>query len=184
MKRAPAILFLSLLAIPAAGHAQASPVPAGYYAAAAEARVGPSLFYAIALTESGQSTMTAEYRPWPWSLSIDHKPHFFPTREAAFSSFIREVEHMADSGIRKQLGVGLFQIEYRYHSHRFESPGQMLDPYANARVAAEIFSEGLTAAGGDVWEAVGLFHSNTPQLAQAYQQRVAKRLVGLAGRAE
>lgn len=184
MKSVPAILFLSLLALPAAGHAQASPVPAGYHAAAAEARVGPSLFYAIALTESGQSTMTAEYRPWPWTLSIDHKPHFFPTREAAFSRFIREVELMADSGIRKQLGVGLFQIEYRFHSHRFASPDRMLDPYANARVAAEIFSEGLAAAGGDVWEAVGLFHSNTPDLARAYRQRVAKRLVGLAGRAE
>ncbi len=184
MKRAPAILFLSLLAIPAAGHAQASPVPAGYYAAAAEARVGPSLFYAIALTESGQSTMTAEYRPWPWTLSIDHKPHFFPTRKAALSALTTEINRRKSDAGKKQLGVGLFQIEWRFHAHRFESPGQMLDPYANARVAAEIFLEGLAAAGGDVWEAVGLFHSNTPDLAQSYRQRVAKRLVGLAGRAE
>ena len=172
-------LLLSLL--PVIGHAQLEPVPAGYRAAAAQARVGPALFYAIALTESGQSTMTADYRPWPWTLSIDDEAHYYPTRAEAFSSLTAEVERADDAG--KQLGVGLFQIEYRFHAHRFESVESMLDPYTNSRVAADILSEGLSASGGDVWEAVGRFHSSTPELADAYRRRVAKRLVELVGRA-
>lgn len=183
MRNLSPILAFLLTALPVAGHVQADPVPAGYRTAAAEARVGPALFYAIALTESGQSTMTAGYRPWPWTLSIDGEAHYYPTREEALSSLASEVERRTDGAENRQLGVGLFQIEYRFHAHRFESVEAMIDPYANSRVAAEILSEGLSASEGDVWEAVGRFHSSTPEFAEAYRQRVAKRLVELVGRA-
>ena len=170
------LLALLLLAAPAAGLAQGPSVPAAYRDAAAGARVGAAVFYAMALTESGQGGMTAEYRPWPWTLSVDGEPRYFPTRAGALDALTAAIRRRPG-----QLGVGLFQIEHRFHAHRFESPGQMLDPYANARVAAEILAEGLAAAGGDVWEAVGRFHSNTPALADAYRVRVAERLVGLVG---
>ena len=173
MNRLLAFLFLLL---PVVGHAQVEPVPAGYRQAAGIANVGPALFYAIALTESGQSTMTADYRPWPWTLSIDGEPHFFSTRQEARSALLDAVSRSP-----AQLGVGLFQIEFRFHSRRFESVDAMLDPYANARVAAEIFSEGLSTSGGNVWEAVGLFHSASPELANAYRNRVARKLVNLLG---
>ncbi|MXY64066.1 MAG: lytic transglycosylase domain-containing protein [Gammaproteobacteria bacterium] len=169
------LVFLSLLC-PAAGLAQVPDVPAGYHAAASNHRLSPAIFYAIALTESGQSRMTAEFRPWPWTLSIDGEPYFFPTREETRTALLEAIQHGPG-----QLGVGLFQVEYRFHSNRFDSPGAMLDPYENSRVAAEIFSEGLVAAGGNVWRAIGLFHSTTPDLAEAYRKRVARRLVGLVG---
>ena len=171
-------IFLAVLfVLPPMCLAQTAPVPAGYQTAADEARVGSRLFYAIALTESGQSMMTADYRPWPWTLSIDKKPHYFATRQEARTALLDAVRREAS-----QLGVGLFQIEYRFHAHRFESIEAMLDPYANSRVAAEIFSEGLSSSGGDVWQAIGLFHSATPELADAYRRRVSKQLVNLAGR--
>ena len=156
-----------------------SQIPAGYQAAAGAANIGPALFYAIALTESGQSAMTADYRPWPWTLTIDSEPHFFPSREEAEAKLLEAIQRQPG-----QLGVGLFQVEHRFHADRFDSPAAMLDPYENSRVAAEIFSEGLSAAGGDIWQAVGMFHSGTPSLAEAYRQRVAQRLVDLVGRAE
>lgn len=168
--------FLSL-AMPCMAVAETAAVPAGYRAAAAEVRMGSVLFYAMALVESGQSQMTADYRPWPWTLSIDGQPNFYPTREDARAAL--------DDAVRRQvsqLGVGLFQIEYRFHAHRFPSPESILDPYVNARAAAEIFAEGLDRVDGDVWEAVGLFHSATPDLASAYRARVARRLFDLVGR--
>lgn len=154
-----------------------SRVPTGYESAATTREISPLLFYAMALTESGQSRMTAGYRPWPWTLSIDGKPHFYPSRRAAEAALQAAIERPAE-----QLGVGLFQVEYRYHADRFESPEAMLDPYLNSRAAAEILSEGLQRSNGDVWAAVGMFHSGTPELAAAYRERVARRLVNLIGK--
>ena len=170
------LLVVLLLLCPTAGLAQVPDVPAGYRATASDHRLSPAIFYAIALTESGQSRMTAGYRPWPWTLSIDGEPYFFPTREKARTALLEALRRQP-----VQLGIGLFQVEHRFHSDRFDSVEEMLDPYENSRVAAEIFLEGLAMAGGDVWQAIGLFHSATPDLAEAYRKRVAKRLVGLVG---
>ena len=168
--------FLAFLIymLSAAGDCQVITVPTGYQSAASESRVSPVLFYAMALTESGQSEMTAEFRPWPWTLSIDGEPHFYRSREEAVAAL--------EDAIRRQvgqLGVGLFQVEYRFHSDRFPSPEAMLDPYENSRIAADILSESLERSGGDIWEAVGLFHSATPELAGAYRARVSHRLFDL-----
>ncbi len=171
------LLVVLLLLCPAAGLAQISDVPAGYHEAAADHRLSPVIFYSIALTESGQSRMTAGYKPWPWTLSIEGEPYFFPTREEARTALLEALRRQP-----RQLGVGLFQVEYRFHSDRFDSDEEMLDPYENSQVAAEIFSEGLAVAEGDVWQAIGFFHSATPDLAEAYRKRVARRLVSLVGR--
>lgn len=178
-RAAAACLFLSLgLSFCPGALAQSPVVPSAYRAAAIDARVGPALFFAIALTESGQTEMTADYRPWPWTLSIDGAAYRYPTRDEAFAALLDAIRRGAG-----QLGVGIFQIEHRFHAHRFDSLSAMLDPYDNARVASEIFSEGLETAAGDVWVAVGLFHSATPEHADAYRRRVAKRLVNLIGKA-
>ncbi len=174
------LLFLALSAsAPVA--ADPSAVPAGYRTAAASARVGPALFYAIALAESGQQQKTAEFRPWPWTLSIDSRPRFYRTQAEALAALTAEI-HRQQAGEPRQLGIGLFQIEWRFHAHRFDRVDQMLDPYENARVAADILAEHLAAADGDPWQAVGWFHSTTPELAAGYRQRVARRLVDLIGR--
>ncbi len=167
-----ALLFLC----PAAGMAQVSDVPTGYRETASDHRLSPAIFYAIALTESGQSRMTAEFRPWPWTLSIDGEPFFFASRVEARTALLEALQRLPG-----QLGIGLFQVEFRFHSDRFDSAEEMLDPYENSRVAAEIFSESLDATEGNVWQAIGLFHSATPDLAEAYRKRVARRLVDLVG---
>jgi len=170
------VLLLAALCAMAPVRAELS-VPAGYEAAAGRLDFPPVLFYAMALTESGQSRMTPGYRAWPWTLSINREARYFPDRAAA-SAALRD----ALASGPEQLGVGLFQIEHRYHGHRFDSIDAMLDPYRNAQVAAEIFSEGLQETGGDLWAAVGRFHSSTPELAEAYRSRVAERLVRLLDR--
>ncbi len=169
------LVLLSLLS-PAAGLAQISDVPAGYRTTASDHHLSPAIFYAIALTESGQSRMTAGYRPWPWTLSIDGEPFFFASRVEARTALLKALQRQP-----RQLGIGLFQVEFRFHFERFDSAEEMLDPYENSRVAAEIFSESLATTKGNVWQAIGLFHSATPDLAEAYRKRVARRLVGLVG---
>lgn len=170
-----AVLLVLALAAGMAVHAELR-IPAGYRAAVTGQGVSATLFYAMALTESGQSQLTAGFRPWPWTLSVNREARFFPDRRAAAAALARAVEQEVD-----QLGVGLFQIEHRYHRQRFESLESMLDPYLNSQVAAGIFREGLQRSGGDVWMAVGLFHSSTPELAEAYRHRVARHLINLVG---
>jgi hypothetical protein len=48
---------------------------------------------------------------------------------------------------------------------------------ANADAAAWILRLNLNDAGGDVWEAVGLYHSATPDLKRNYLTRVYRHLV-------
>ncbi len=170
------IILILLLCITVPNYAENS-VPTGYRSAVSTQGVSAAIFYAVALTESGQSTMTAEFRPWPWTLSIDKQPHYFRDRESAESALKDAINRKV-----KQLGVGLFQIEYRYHADRFETVESMLDPYTNSRIAAEIFSEGLDRSNGDVWSAVGAFHTTTPKLADAYRTRVARNLINYIGR--
>ncbi len=50
---------------------------------------------------------------------------------------------------------------------------------ANADAAAWILRLNLDGAGGDLWEAVGLYHSATPELKRAYLTRVYRHLVTL-----
>lgn len=173
----PVVLAAALALLSCGAWSRAEPIPVGYRDAVAGHGVSAAVFYAIALAESGQSRMTADFRPWPWTLSIDAQAHYFPDRESAAAAL-----HSAIGREAGQLGVGLFQIEHRFHAHRFDSVETMLDPYLNARIAAEILGEGLHRSDGDLWEAIGIFHSSTPELADAYRRRVAKRLVDLIGR--
>lgn len=151
-------------------------IPPAYRSAAENIPVNPTVFYALAILESGQSERTPGYRPWPWTLTVDKKPYYFDTRVAA-ETFLKQALKSRPA----QLGIGLFQIEHRFHAHRFPGIGSMLDPYENTRVAAEIFREALDQEDGDVWKAVGRFHSATPQYAQAYQRRFGIALLQLIG---
>ena len=48
----------------------AQSVPTGYQQVASEYDLPPALLYAVALTESGQSSLSeGRYRPWPWALA-------------------------------------------------------------------------------------------------------------------
>lgn len=50
---------------------------------------------------------------------------------------------------------------------------------ANADAAAWILRLNLDGAGGDMWEAVGLYHSATPDLKRNYLKQVYRHLVAL-----
>ena len=177
--RFPGAMLIGMLLILSSGPAQAlEDIPRAYRDAAAEIPVSPTVFYALALLESGQSERTPGYRPWPWTLTVNGKPHFFDSRAMA-EAFLRQ----AIAAAPEQLGIGLYQIEHRFHAHRFDGLEQMLDPWHNVRVAADIFREALAREGGNVWQAVGRFHSGTPRFALAYQRRFGMKLLQLIGEA-
>ncbi len=167
--------LLSALFLLVCQSTMAETIPNAYQEIAEQHQIPASIFYTLALLESGQSSKTRAFRPWPWTLTVDAKPYYFDTYEGALS----KLKQTLAGEPPKQLGIGLFQIEYRYHKDRFESVEDMLWPYKNTQVAAQIFSEYLTLEQGDLWGAIGRFHSSTDKYAKRYQLRFGKHLVSL-----
>lgn len=170
------IPLLILLATFAAGTAQAQPAPAAdptlqcraaIAQAERDANIPTALLQAIGRVESGRrNPETGIAGPWPWTINAEGRGHFFPTREAAIAA-VRELQ---GRGVRL-IDVGCMQVNLHFHPRAFANLEQAFDPAANARYAARFLSE-LQSTRGDWMTAAGHYHSQTPELAQAYRARV------------
>ena len=152
--------------------------PWGYRQIAREYGIPPERFYAVALQESRAKLRSGKVRPWPWTLSIDKAPHYFRTRRAAWRALKLALEDRVH-----QLGVGLMQIEWRYHKDKLIDPWQALEPYHNLRVGAGYLRDCYWRTGD--WDrAVGCYHSpgETPaqrRRAKQYSKQVSRQLAAL-----
>ncbi len=169
MWRRPLNLLLALVlpgsALPPSVHAS---VPVGYQQVADAYDLPPEVLYAVALTESArQVDSSGNVRPWPWTLNVQGRGHFFDSRQEAEAA----LQQHFDQG-RRSIDIGLMQVNWRYHRQRLGSPQLALDPYHNLRVAAEILRD-CHQSRNDWWAAVGCYHApNSPQRAARYRARV------------
>jgi hypothetical protein len=69
--------------------------------------------------------------------------------------------------------VGCMQVNLQMHPDAFPGLDAAFDPAANADYAARFLAALAQEAGGNWYEAVGWYHSRTPDLAAAYRDRVA-----------
>ena len=167
--RRPNLFPVVLLALGLAFHAPAqASVPLGYQQVAEAYDLPPEVLYAVALAESArQVDSTGNVRPWPWTLNVQGKGHFFASRQEAEAA----LQAHFDAG-RRLIDIGLMQVNWRYHRQRLGSPQLALDPYHNLRVAAEILRD-CHQRRQDWWAAVGCYHApNSPQRAARYRARV------------
>jgi soluble lytic murein transglycosylase-like protein len=141
-------------------------VPPAYRQVAAEYGIPPTLFYALALTESGARLSSGKFRPWPWTLNTDGKGRYFPTRESAFAAI---QAHRARG--KRSIDIGLMQVNWRYHNQQLRDPWQALDPYFNLRTSAEILTTHYEQTA-DWWVAMGRYHS--PGVKPADRRRAAR----------
>jgi len=154
--------------------ANAETIPAGYVQVASRYDIPPVLLYAVALTESGQSSFSdGRFRPWPWALNIDGEGHYFSSRQLAWHAL--QAALTEDSSV----DVGLMQISWRYHRANLGSSWQALDPYHNLRVAAAILRACFVEH--TYWiQSAGCYHApNDPVRADRYGQRVKARWMRL-----
>ncbi len=157
-----------ILAANSFGGLRADEVPPAYRMIALEKGLPASLLYAVALTESGQSRLSEDQlRPWPWTLNVNGKGQYFPSRKAAW----RALQQALDSD-QHSVDIGLMQVNWRYHQQALGSPWQALEPYHNLRVGASIL-KGCHVTKLNWQESVGCYHApnNLPR-AQKYSQRV------------
>jgi len=166
----------------AAGTATALPAlpatdPAAMCRAAAEdaARttgVPLRVLMAVALTESARRHEGGVV-PWPWTMNLAGDGRWFDNRSAALAA----ARAARDSG-EARFDLGCFQINYRWHGHRFASLEAMLDPAANALYAARFLAR-LHAETGDWTRAAGHYHSRTPHHAARYRRAFSGHLAAL-----
>ncbi len=126
---------------------------------------------AVALTETGRM-VASEIRPWPWSVNSGGESHWFPTRAAA-EAFVAA----ASPDVLRNIDIGCFQINQRWHGHAFANALDIFDPWRNAHYAAN-FLASLHREFGDWRLAAGAYHSRTPGLAARYLARFDRHLFG------
>jgi len=108
--------------------------------------------------------------PWPWTLNVAGKPYFFVDRESAWNAAQRLTTHHFD-----QFDIGLMQINWHYHHHRFKSTWQALDPKINQRIAEEILREQWQITG-HLSSAIARYHSANPKLGIPYLNKVIEAM--------
>jgi hypothetical protein len=131
------------------------------------ANVPRGLLQAIGRVESGRrDPETGQFAPWPWTTNAEGEGKYFPTREAA----IAHVRQLQARGVRI-IDVGCMQVNLHHHPNAFASLEQAFDPLINARYAARFLTE-LNGGRADWRQAAGHYHSQTPERAGPYREKV------------
>lgn len=156
-------------------------VPSGYQQVARLSQVPEHYFYGIALNESGKQLISRDFRPWPWTLNVEGKAYFYPTRKACYLALIDFLEQG-----KKLIDIGLMQVNWHYHQDKLRDPWQALDPYFNLHVGARILRNEYDKTH-DWYQAVGRYHSpgqnsDQKQRANQYAEHVFKRIARLEKR--
>ncbi|AZY53480.1 transglycosylase SLT domain-containing protein [Bordetella avium] len=156
-------------------HAQEVPPPA-YQLAAQRAGIPSTVLYAVALQESG-IRRNGRIVPWPWSLNVAGQSRRFATRTdacAALQQAMRSTPHT-------RIDAGLGQINLGYHKQRYARACDLLDPYRNLAIAAEILKE-QHAPGEDWLLAIGRYHRPAGgEPAARYRRSVSRHLARVQG---
>ncbi len=158
-----------------AAHGQEVPPPA-YQLAAQRAGIPSTVLYAVALQESG-IRRNGRLVPWPWSLNVASQSRRYATRADACTA----LQQAMASTPHTRIDAGLGQINLGYHQQRFTRACDLLDPYRNLAIAAEILKEQHTP-GKDWLLAIGRYHRPAGgEPAARYRRSVSRHLARVQG---
>ena len=163
----PCLLTAAFFSLSAVGPSQAAAdlCDTAAIAAAQETGVPRGLLLTLTRVETGRGGLDAAPDPWPWTLNMSGQGAWYPDAQAAL---VAATQALAD-GLRN-IDIGCFQLNFRWHGAAFPSLAAMLDPAQNARYAAK-FLQDLHDEFGDWTVAAGVFHSRNPEHAARYLAR-------------
>ncbi|EOD1043657.1 TPA: lytic transglycosylase domain-containing protein [Pseudomonas aeruginosa] len=170
------IAWLLGAGIPAlAAQAQELPPPA-YQIAAQQAGVPSPVLFAVALQESG-TKLRGRLVPWPWTLNVAGQSERYATRAEACAGLRRALARAPAS----RIDAGLGQVNLGYQAHRYSVPCELLDPYRNLAIAADILRE-QHLPGEDWLLAIGRYHRPAGgEAAARYRRSVHRHLTRVLG---
>lgn len=129
----------------------------------------PGILSAVGTVESGRAG-PAGTAPWPWTINAAGRGTYHETKGDAVATVLT----IMAQGF-PYIDVGCFQVDLAYHPGVFRSLDDAFDPDQNAQAAARILlTQRINAA--DWGTAVARYHSATPELGNAYLDRVRRAL--------
>jgi Transglycosylase SLT domain len=129
--------------------------------------VPAGLMAAIGRVESGRrDPVSMALHPWPWTVDAEGQGTFYDTKDEAIAA----VRALQARGMRS-IDVGCMQVNLMQHPAAFSSLAEAFDPAANADYAGRFLVE-LHGQSGTWPAAVALYHSATPDVGEAYRQKV------------
>lgn len=150
----------------------ANDIPKAYLKVAEELNLPAPILFSVAIAESRDLSIKSKLRAWPWTLTINKKP-FYYDNQADFCAAINK--QLALDTLPDQLGIGVMQVEYKYHKDRF-TKDNVCDPYEHLRIGGQILVEYTNSTGG-LWSGIGRYHSGTQEKSQEYRDRVTRVLI-------
>ncbi len=155
--------------------AQEIPPPA-YQIAAQRVGIPSPVLYAVALQESGM-LQDGKFAPWPWSLNVAGESRRFGNQAEACSGLLAALRQVQPT----RVDAGLGQINLGYQRHRYRHPCELLDPYRNLAIAAEILREQYDP-DEDWIRAMGRYHRPAGGAPAArYRKSAARHLARVLG---
>nr|WP_240335493.1 lytic transglycosylase domain-containing protein [Pseudotabrizicola algicola] len=137
--------------------------------AAAKTGVPLDILLAISRVESGRN-VGGVLSPWPWTVNQAGDGAFFDSLGDATDHVLRA---LADG--QRNIDIGCFQINIRWHAAEFTSLEAMFDPDQNAHYAARFLLKLFDEFGS--WDAaIGAYHSRQSGAATSYQAKVSALL--------
>lgn len=138
------------------------------YETATEFNINPLVFHSLITQESGDPKRGLKLNAYAINIAgISKYPN---SRLEAYGLILDAIGDGHDS-----VGVGLGQIEWRYHSEKFMSLWDALEPKKNVEVAARYLKEMVRMCGGNVACGVSAYHSMTKPLGKKYLALVSDK---------
>lgn len=136
-----------------------------------EKNLDPVLLYALACIESAVASNAKGFvRPYPWVLRTSSGPYYGKTKEEA----VTELNRLLSRRKKRSIDIGMLQINSVWHGHRVKNLVDLLDPYTNLSVAADILNECLARFPNNAFKAIGAYHSSDSRKAARYAKHVAR----------
>lgn len=127
------------------------------------------LLDSVALTESGRWQKAYNRRvAWPWTLNANGKGYYLNSKAEA----VAKVKELQKSGI-SSIDVGCMQVNLYFHKDAFTSVEMALEPAYNVRYAGKFLTD-LKSRHRTWSNAVGYYHSGTPERHNNYRLKVLK----------
>ncbi len=122
------------------------------------------ILYTLTRVETGVQT-DGVLMPWPWAANVAGKSEWFTTKAEA----TRHIEELIGTGSRN-VDIGCFQLNHKWHGDAFVSVEDMIDPNRNAVYAADLLIKNFKREG--TWlAAIAAYHSTNPAMADVYIAR-------------
>ena len=133
-------------------------------------RIDPYILYAVALTESRKNGEQNRVIPWPWAINNAGNA-FIPDSQQEAAALL---DQMLEQG-KRNIDVGIMQVNLRWHGYRVAKPEQLLIPSTNLEIGASVLSEAIHSVPGNLAHGIGRYYSwkNEPAAIQYGQKVIA-----------